>query len=141
MNPHAPGLHDPAAALQAVLEVTSDGILLTDGEGRVVAWNRRLLDLWRVPLALERDPRPEALLAHAAAQLAGGVLPPRVRELCHDAGAAGHALLEFADGRVFEAYVRPAPHRAGAGRAWSFVDVSETRLVEAVVRRGEERAS
>ncbi|MBV9108283.1 MAG: EAL domain-containing protein, partial [Gemmatimonadetes bacterium] len=65
---------------------------------------------------------------------------PRIRELCDDPCAVGHALLEFTDGRVFEAYTRPQ-RRGGqvVGRAWSFVDVSETRLVEAVLRRGEER--
>jgi diguanylate cyclase (GGDEF)-like protein/PAS domain S-box-containing protein len=135
------GLPDALSALEAMLEISSDGVLLTDRAGRVVAWNRRLLDLWRVPPALERDPEPGALLAHAATQMADrGALPARVRELCADPEASGHALLEFADGRVFEAYTRPQ-RRSGrvVGRAWSFVDVSENRLVEAVVRRGEER--
>jgi diguanylate cyclase (GGDEF)-like protein/PAS domain S-box-containing protein len=133
------GLPDAYTALEALLEISSDGILLTDLQGRVVAWNRRLLDLWRVPAELQASPTVQSLTPHAAGQLRGDI-PPRVRELCRDPEASGHALLEFLDGRVFEAYTRPQ-RRDGqvVGRAWSFVDVSENRLMDAVLRRGEER--
>lgn len=43
--------------LQSTLEATADGILVTDGEGRVRAFNRRLAEIWSMPDALldERD--------------------------------------------------------------------------------------
>lgn len=46
-----------ASHLRATLEATTEGILVLDGEGRIVNMNRRLADQW---------PLPEALLARRA---------------------------------------------------------------------------
>jgi PAS domain-containing protein len=40
------------AELQATLEATADGILVTDLQGRVQAFNRRLAELWGMPAAM-----------------------------------------------------------------------------------------
>ena len=41
-----------AAIRDAAMESTSDGILIVDGKGRMVAFNRRFVGMWRLPDAV-----------------------------------------------------------------------------------------
>ncbi|HEV8119030.1 MAG TPA: PAS-domain containing protein, partial [Thermoanaerobaculia bacterium] len=35
--------------LRCVLDAASDGILIVDENGRIVTWNRRFMEMWRIP--------------------------------------------------------------------------------------------
>ena len=43
--------------LRAALEGAADGIVSTDGQGRITSWNRRFLNIWGLPeeLVSSRD--------------------------------------------------------------------------------------
>ena len=141
--PKAPegDLGEAVSLLTATLESTADGILVVNRSGAVTTYNRRFLELWRIP--------PEVATARNDDQLIGFVLDQlqdpnaflaKVMELYARPEAESHDSIHFKDGRVFERFSQPQRiGRQVVGRVWSFRDVSEVRHASEVLRRNEER--
>jgi PAS domain S-box-containing protein len=113
--------------LEATIHATADGLLVVDREGRVAAWNQRLLDLWKLTAGdVERFGFDE-LLAVVHAQLANAEeCLNTVRVLQTRPGGESFDSLRFHDGRFYERYSRP--QRIGdevVGRVWSYRDVTD----------------
>ncbi|TFZ07941.1 ATP-binding protein [Ramlibacter humi] len=121
-------LEATVATLQATLEATREGILVTDEDGRVTMANRRFEALWALTLpatGLERG----ALLAELAPLLAGDA-----SQLLSCVDGAD-ACLHLADGRVIEQRSRPQRLRGeAAGRVWTFLDVTQQHRAESELR-------
>jgi signal transduction histidine kinase len=128
------------ASMQATLESTFDGILVTDGHRRVTGFNERFINMWRVPRALmdagEHDPIIE-LCARQFTDPDGYRL--RVDQIYAGSPRESLDLLSLADGRVFERFSKTQYlEGANAGRVWSFRDITEHHRIEAQLR--EQRA-
>src|SRR5438552_4135443 len=98
-------LEETIALLEATLEATHDGILVLDANRRVVHFNRRLAELFRIPadLAVRRD--ANELRQFVANQL---ILEDGERllsdRLWDDDSAEYLQRLRFKDGRVYERF-------------------------------------
>jgi diguanylate cyclase (GGDEF)-like protein/PAS domain S-box-containing protein len=121
----------------ATLESTADGILVVDREGRMVSFNQRFKEMWRIPQEILDRGDDDSALALASSQL----LEPesfveKVDELYRRPEAEGHDILRFADGRVVERYSRPQRGLDGEihGRVWSFRDITERERIQARLR-------
>lgn len=125
------------ALLQATLESTADGILVVDTGGKIVSFNRKFVEMWRIPDAIVGSRDDNRALIFVLDQLKE---PERflrkVRDLYGHPESQSYDWLEFKDGRFFERYSKP--HRVGdkvVGRVWSFRDVTDRTRMEEILRR------
>lgn len=116
--------------VEAAFEATADGILVVDQNNHISRFNRRFIDLWRIPpeiVELAGAGNDDPFLHYVLDQLAD---PPaflaKVKELYEHPEAESFDIIYFKDGRIFERY--SGPQRIGAtivGRVWSFRDATQ----------------
>jgi diguanylate cyclase (GGDEF)-like protein/PAS domain S-box-containing protein len=121
-----------ASLLGATLESTADGILAADGMGHITLFNRRFVELWRIPKDIAESRDDDRALAHMVKQLRDPEsFLRKVHELYASPEAESFDELEFVDGRVFERYSVPQRVDGGSvGRVWSFRDVTQRKAAE-----------
>jgi PAS domain S-box-containing protein len=111
----------------ASLESTADGILVVNRGGEIARWNRKFVELWKVPEELLVTDVKDPVLAYIASRMARpDEFLARVAELYQQPQASSQDLLTLADGRFFDRYTQPL--KIGdeiVGRFWSFRDVTE----------------
>ncbi len=114
------------AELQATLEATADGILVTDAGGRITAFNQRFAELWSLPPDLLQIGESSAVQGWMASCVTDpqGYLS-RLQTLRHDPLLQANDPLTLQSGQSFERVTRPllADGRV-QGRVWSFRDLS-----------------
>jgi len=120
-------LEQALAELQATLESTADGILVTDSRGRIRAFNRRFAQMWAVPRAL-LEQRDDAAIHEWLRSSVDGVeaYDARLRSLGHAPLAAATDRLQLRSRKVFERLAQPLWFRGvPMGRVYCFRDLSE----------------
>jgi len=120
------------AMLQALLDSTTDGILVTDETGRVAAVNRNYAEMSGVaPEVLRESPYRELIDDAARLLREPDAFRARVDEIIRTAPSETYDVLELADGRVIERFSKILlVDGSSAGRAWSFRDVTASRRAE-----------
>lgn len=122
--------------MRATLESTSDGILVTDGNGRVTDFNENYVAMWRMPRQI-MDLRDGRVLRETAAQQFRDAQQflTRIQEIEASSLAESFDVLEFSDGRVFERYSKiQCIEDRNVGRVWTFRDVTEHKRAEEKLR-------
>jgi diguanylate cyclase (GGDEF)-like protein/PAS domain S-box-containing protein len=123
--------------LTTELEMSPDGILVVDQNGKVVLFNRRLLEMWRIPRTLIEERVDQPILAGVTAQVQDPeAFLTRVRYLYEHPDERGEEEILLKDGRIFERYsasLIPGPGEY-LGRIWFFRDVTERRRSELALR-------
>lgn len=131
------GTEETLSVLKATLEATADGILVVDKEGAIVNYNRKFVEMWRIPDDIIASRDDDRAIGFVLDQLRDPErFVKKVKDLYDEPEAKSYDWLEFKDGRMFERY--SSPQKVGGvtvGRVWSFHDVTRLRLMEDTIRR------
>jgi diguanylate cyclase (GGDEF)-like protein/PAS domain S-box-containing protein len=118
--------------LNATLESTADGILVVDHENHITTYNRKFLEMWRIPAEVAADRDDTQVLRFVTDQVKDpeGFLA-KVHALYTSPDAESYDEIEFKDGRVYERYSTPQRiDGRPVGRVWSFRDVTARKTAE-----------
>lgn len=120
---------------QATLESTADGILVVDNQGNVTGFNKKFLQIWRLPESLLISTNKKQALTLALRRLKNPKeYVATIRELHENPQAQIHDAITFKDGRIFERYSQPQLIAGEiVGRVWSFRDITAHKLAEAKI--------
>ncbi len=135
------GVRQSLSLLKATLESTADGILVVDKKGKIVSFNQKFLDLWRIPPEIVESRDDDKAIAFVLDQLVDSSrFLDKIRELYASPEAESFDVLEFKDGRTFERLSRPqSVGEHCVGRVWSFRDVTDRRRAEGALMEREEQ--
>ncbi|MDD2367613.1 MAG: diguanylate cyclase [Desulfuromonadaceae bacterium] len=118
--------------LNATLESTADGILVTDLGGHISRWNQKFADLWNIPDDLLKTDVKFPLTQHIKGQMTNPeAFYDKVVHLYNNPEISSFDILILLDGRYFKRFSQP--QRVGdsvVGRVWSFSDITEQKLAE-----------
>ena len=122
-------LRTTVGILKAQQEATIDGILVVDGEGKILSCNRRFLDIWQIPPEVASTADDNELLGYAAERVADWEsFIELVNYLYHHRDEVrSNDIVPLKDGRVLSRATVPVrTGEAITGRAWYFRDVTES---------------
>lgn len=133
--------HFSRGLLQGAIEHIGQGIAVVDKQLRLVAWNRRYLELFSFPTGLIQVGRPIAdVIRHNAEQGLCGPGDPNdhVLKRIHylEQGSPHTSSRVRPDGSVIEVQGNPMP---GGGFVMSFTDITVFREAESALRDANER--
>src|SRR6185369_4698153 len=125
--------------LSATVEATADGIIVRDLSGDVVTYNRRFVEMWRLPDASIMSRDFDQIRSFVTEKLKDPETFLRISDLPHlQSEAESCHILELKDGRVFERISKP--QKVGGktvGRVISMRDITEHRDLEAQLRHAQ----
>ena len=125
----ADSLQTTIAILKAQQEATLEGILVVDEKGKVLSYNRRFLEIWRIPDRIAASADDNELLGFAADQVANwNSFIELVNYLYeHPAEVRSDDKVVLKDGRVLSRATLPIIVEGKVrGRSWYFRDVTES---------------
>jgi len=125
-------LEESLSLLEATLEATADGILVTGTTGRIKDFNKRFQDLWRIPDSVLESHSDEEALSWVSSRLRDpAAFLASVREFYDRPDTEDSDVLEFRDGSVIERFSKPQVlGNQVVGRVWSFRDVTDRYLAQ-----------
>ncbi len=124
-------------------EVTIDGILVVDENGKILSFNRRFVEMWGIPSDVIESRSDERALESVLSKL---VEPQqfinKVKYLYEHRQETSRDEIALVDGRTFDRYSGPMLGADGRyyGRVWYFRDISERKEMERNLSRAKEAA-
>jgi diguanylate cyclase (GGDEF)-like protein/PAS domain S-box-containing protein len=125
-------MHKTVSLLTSTLESTADGILVINSEGKIVIYNEKFLEMWRIPAKIIEQGDDEKLVEFVQKQVSEPKkFAATIKNLYAQPQATSFDILEFKDGRLYERYSQPHIREGEpVGRVWSFRDITERRRAE-----------
>jgi len=124
------------AMMRATFESTSDGILVTDYDGRVTDFNQHFVEMWRIPADALATGSHQTLLEVVSPRLSDpAAFLARIKQIYQERPPETHDILHLSDGRVVERFSKVQKiEERNVGRVWSFRDITHRIAVETELR-------
>ncbi len=125
-------LQNSLSMIQATLESSTEGILVTDKKNHVIKINKKLISLWEVPKALVDTEQPDHLIKHIATKLEK---PDKFLQVTQEVNQypekTKNGELALKNNRMFEYHTQPQKlDNKTIGRVWRFRDITQRIQVE-----------
>lgn len=124
--------------LEAQSEASIDGILVVSPGGKILSFNQRFVEIWKVrPHILETRSDHTALEAVLSLLANPNEFLERITYLYEHPDEKSREEITLNDGRVLDRYSAPVIHASGQffGRVWFFRDITEQKRIESELQR------
>jgi len=130
------------ALLEAQSDTTIEGILVLDDEGKTLMFNKRFVEMWKVPQEI-MDTRNDNKIRHYIMKylINPEKLEKKVKYYSARKEEKGRGQVQLKDGTVFDEYSSPLIDSAGKyyGRVLYFRDITEQMKTEQALRESESK--
>ncbi len=122
------------------IETSLDGILIVNRDGKIIAFNRTFLDIWKIPPEVAATGSDELALSSVHdALLDPDAFFTRVYYLYEHTDESSSEEILLKDGRVLDRYSAPMRGADGAnfGRIWYFRDITARKRLNEEIRNSQ----
>jgi len=122
------------ALLSTQQETTLDGILVVDRNGKILTYNRRFVEMWRIPQDILDSHSDQRALESVLDQLESpGEFHERIEYLYAHPGEKSREEIELKDGRTLDRFSSSMVGEDNVyyGRVWYFRDITELKKNQA----------
>ena len=119
--------------LSTQAESTIDGILVVDGTGKIISYNRRFIEIWGVPPSIIASASDKLALQSVLDKLVNpGEFLSKVEYLYTHREEQSRDEIALLDGRILDRYTAPmlGADREYYGRIWNFRDITTRKRTE-----------
>ncbi len=123
-------------------ETSLDGILVADGEGKMISFNRRFIEIWGIPPELVASRSDETALRSVLDKVVDPeAFLTRVKYLYEHQHEKSSEEIALKDGRTLERYSASmfGPDGRYHGRVWYFHDITEQKRLALMLAENETR--
>lgn len=123
------------AVLRAVLESTIDGVEVTELTGSLITYNKKFMEMWRLPSTWAKTDSHQGRLRPIAQQTKDAEkFLTRVHSIMAQQTGTQYDVIELRDGRILERYA--SCYHVGEGNTgvvWSYRDLTESLRTESTL--------
>lgn len=118
--------------MRSTLESKADGILVINNTGKIVGYNQKFLELWKIPSEiLEQQDMDNQILQLISNQLETPEEIIKKLKSTKSIYKESFEEIKLKDNRVLECYSFPHQiHNEAIGTTWSFRDITENKLLQ-----------